>query len=564
MESQTLPAKEDILGYECRFAVFLQNRFSDQDLHVVKEIVHTKDGRQIPHLRKVYNYKRPFWVAKPAHRKYEQHREWESVDNLRKFESTQSKLGIYMARALGKPGFNGDVRSLLESPYVYGADILSTTLIKAKYLDAFPNLITPYSVACFDTEKDMINGTEEINMATISFKDKIYTAINKSVFAGYPDVINQLKQKMDRYLGEYVKKRNIKWEVELVDSDTDIIINCMNKMHAWKPDFMAIWNINFDLPLMEKALLKKGINPADVFSDPSIEKEFRYFRYKQGPNKRITDSGVVNSLKPAEQWHTLYAPCTSYFIDAMCVYQKIRMQDGAEPSYALDSILQKELGIRKLNFTQAEHLSKVDWHIFMQSKHPFEYVIYNVFDCISMEELDEKTLDLSYTLPLFSEASDFANFKSQPRRLADKLHFECLSKNLVIGVTSSKLKTELDKLTIPIADIIVALPAEMRTNDGLRCIVENENLATNIYAFGADLDIAAAYPTNQAVMNMSKETTKRELISIEGKEWEDVKMQTFNLSGGYTNALEIGTHLLNLPDLTTLLEDFKSERKLIK
>lgn len=492
MGKNKLPPKEEILGYECRFVVFCQSRFSDRDLHIVKEIIHTKDGRQIPHVRKLYDYKRPFWVAKPAHRKYEQHREWEDMDNLRKFETTQSRLGVSIARALGKPGFNGNIRELYNSPYLYGADILSTTLIKQQYLSKFPELITPYTVACFDIEKDMKLGTNEINMATISFKDKVYTAVDKSFFAGYSDVVNRLHKTMDKYLSEYVKKRNIKWEVEIVDSDVDVIINCMNKMHEWKPDFMAIWNMNFDIPLMEESLRKKGIDPADVFSDPCVEKEFRFFRYKQGPNKKITDSGKVMPLKPAEQWHTLYTPSSSYFIDAMCTYQKIRMQEGSEPSYALDAILNKELGIRKLNFKEAEHLEKADWHIYMQTKYPFEYVIYNVFDCISMEELDEKTTDLSYTLPLFSEASDFANFKSQPRRLADKLHFVCLEKGKVMGVTSEKLKSELDQKTVPLSDLIVTLPAELRTNDGLRCIEENPNLVTNIYTNVADLDVSAA------------------------------------------------------------------------
>lgn len=47
---------------------------------------------------------------------------------------------------------------------------------------------------------------------------------------------------------------------------------------------------------------------------------------------------------------------------------------------------------------------------------------------------------------------------------------------------------------------------------------------------------------------------------MEGKEWEQVKMQTINLSGGYTNAVEFCTELLNLPDLYTLLQSFIEDR----
>lgn len=486
MPKQDLPSKEDILGYECRFVVFCQNKYQDKDLHIVKEIIHTKDGRQIPNVRKIYDYKRDFYIASKANRKYTQPKEYEELDKLKKFTTTQSKMPIAIARALGNPGFSGDIRKLFETPYLYGADILSTALIKEKYATAFPDLITPYSVAAFDTEKDMINGTDQINMATISFKDRVYTAIDKSFFEGRTDVINGLHKALDKYLSEYVKKRNIKWEVELVDSDADIVIQCMKRMHQWKPDFMNIWNMNFDIPLMEKTLRDKGIDPADVFSDPSVEKPFRFFRYKQGPNKKITDSGKVMPLKPAEQWHTLYTPSSSYFIDGMCVYQKLRIAAGSEQSYALDAILQKELGIRKLKFKEAEHVQKAEWHVFMQKNYPFEYVIYNVFDCISLEELDEHTSDLQFSVPLFSGFSDFVNFKSQPRRLADKLHFDFLAKGKVIGVTSSLLKSELDQKTIPLSDLIITLPAELRTNNGLRCIKEHPNLRTALYAFVAD------------------------------------------------------------------------------
>lgn len=554
--------KEDILGYECRFVVFCNNRRSSNDLHLIKEIIHTKDGRQIPNLRKIYNYKRPFWVANKANRRYTQPKEWEDVSKLRRFETTQSRLPVAIARALGNPGWNGNIRTLYENPYLYGADILSTALIKEKYQTSFPNLITPFSVAAFDTEKDMINGTEEINMATISFKERVFTAVRKDFFQGQANIEKRLRESLDKYLAEYVKKRNITWEIKLVDTDIDIIRSCMNKMHEWKPDFMNIWNINFDIPLIEKSLRNKGIDPADIFSDPSIEPEFRHFRYKEGPAQKITDSGVVMSLKLEERWHTLYTPSSSYFIDGMCVYQKLRIASGSEPSYSLDAILGKELGIRKLNFKEAEHVKKAEWHMFMQKHHPFEYVIYNVFDCISLEELDEKTKDLQFSLPLFSGCSDFSNFKSQPRRLVDDLHFKCLAKNKVIGVTSSLLKSDLDKETIPVKDIIITLPPELRTRDGLKRIEGLNNLVTNIYAFAADLDVSSAYPTNETVFNISKETTRKELCSIENKEWDEIRTQTLNLSGGYTNAVEICTELLNMPSLNDLLKAFKTNRNI--
>lgn len=555
--------KDQILGYEPRHVVFSKSKFgSGDDIHYVKEIVHTRDGRTFPNTRIWKNYKRDFYVTQKGHRNHKQPKEWEDINKLNKFTTTQTQLNDNIAKALGMPGFKGDYKSLFRSPYLYGADILSTAVLKRMYQDKFPELITPYSVAAFDTEKDMVRGTDQINMATISFKGRVYTAVVKSFFEGHSNVIPRLKEALVKYIGEYVTKRNIDWEIELVDTDIDVIKRCMAKGHEWQPDFMAIWNMNFDVPLMLDALARERIDPATIFSDPSLPREFQFFNYKQGPNKKITDSGKVFPLKPSDQWHTVFCPASFYFIDPMCAYRRIRLADGEEPSYALDAILDKKLGIRKLKFKEADHLSKGDWHIFMQQNYPFEYVIYNVFDCVSMEELDEVTNDLQFSLPSQSGCSDFANFKSQPRRLVDDLHYVCLNQDKVIGVTSDELKTDLDKETLGLEDWICTLPAALIADNGLRLIEEDPNLSTNIRVHVADLDVAASYPNGGAVFNISKETTLTEVCSLEGIDEETLRLQSINLSGGQTNAVEFCTTLLGFPDPDVLLDLMISELNL--
>ena len=60
-------------------------------------------------------------------------------------------------------------------------------------------------------------------------------------------------------------------------------------------------------------------------------------------------------------------------------------------------------------------------------------------------------------------------------------------------------------------------------------------------------------------MNVSKETTVRELVDIEGIPTEVHRQQTINLSGGATNAIEFCTTMYNFPELVTLLEDFRKQ-----
>jgi len=76
------------------------------------------------------------------------------------------------------------------------------------------------------------------------------------------------------------------------------------------------------------------------------------------------------------------------------------------------------------------------------------------------------------------------------------------------------------------------------------------------------LDVAASYPNGEVCFNVSKETTSKELISINNLSVNNnrVKMQIINFSGGATNAVEFCTELMNLPTLEkwveTIDEDF--------
>lgn len=557
-------AKEDIVGIECRFATFIEPaQGSKDDYHLVKELVHLKDGRQVPNLRVIKNYKRPFYITRKAFQKHKDKKEWESLDKLQKFETTQSKLTMSIARALDQPGFKGSLRRLCNNPYVYGADITSTALLKQSYMDRFPGLNTKHSVAVLDIETDVVFGTGEIIMATVSFKDRVITCINE-VFLG-----NLLKaapllldQAMAKYLGEYVEKRKINWTYKFSSSPANLIIDLFKEVHEYKPDFLAIWNIDFDLPKITDALEKENVSPADVFSDPSVPINSRFFKYVKGPTQKVTASGKITPIKPSAQWHVATAPASFYFIDAMCAYRQIRVGGAEEPSYSLNSILMKHLGIRKLKFTQTDHLGDgLAWHIEMQTNYKIEYVIYNVFDCVGVEELDEKTLDLALSLHGMAGCSDYGKFNSQPRRLVDDLHHYVLKNcNMVIGTTGEDMKTDFDAMTVGLDGWIVMLPAANVADNGLCLIEGNPHIRTNIRAHTGDLDVSASYPNGEVVFNISKATTRKELIAIIGITEQQRRMQGINLSGGPTNGAEFCQEIFKAPTFDKFYERYLKDR----
>lgn len=562
--------KQDVVGYECRHVVHCTPKdWSIPDMHFVKEIVHLKDGRRVSNTRKIFDYKRPFWIDREAfvpeqHRKYKQKKERQKLENLTEYKCTQRDLVTQIARVL-KDNRGRSLKQVCRSPYVYGADILSTAIIKKEYQTRFPKCESPYSVCALDIESDMLDESKKILMCTITMDNRAYTVIDRAFLKGYTeseDIWKQrLNEKMTQYLGHVVDKRKMEWEVLFVDLPASVVTQTFKKLHEWKPDILAVWNMDFDIPKMAAELENANINPADVFSDPSVPPDYRFYKYKQGRARKVMANGKVTPVPPEDRWHTAFFPASFYVIDAMCAYRGIRNQKPRAGSYSLDSILTLEIGHGKLKFTEADHLRAGDWHIFMQSQFPFEYVIYNVYDVVGMLELDEKTMDLSAALPKSAKHSDFQHFRSQPRRLVNDFHYTCLRDGYVIGTTSDQMSHELDKHVIGMDGWVVALPAFMIAENGLEITLSADgkkwHLISSIYGQVADLDVSAAYPTNEVVGNVCQETTFRELGAIDGVTEEVRRTQGINLTGGYSNAVEFCVNMFHVPDFMQLLDAYE-------
>jgi hypothetical protein len=223
-----------------------------------------------------------------------------------------------------------------------------------------------------------------------------------------------------------------------------------------------------------------------VFSDPRVPAKYRHFKYKEGSSQKITQGGKVTPIHPADRWHVATCPATFWFIDSMCTYKKLRIAAGNEPSYALDAILHTHLDLGKLKFTETDHLTGLGWHMEMQRLYKLEYIIYNIFDCIALELLDEKTGDISSAFPVQCGVSEYRSFSQNPRRIADDLHFYCLNNDLVMGSTSDEMVTELDKHVIDMNGWIVTLPAFLATGNGLPIIRELPATRSMFFAHNSD------------------------------------------------------------------------------
>lgn len=433
-------SEQEVIAKECRFAIHMPSRRTPDgetpDVHLIKEILHFPDGTTKPNVRFRKNFKRTFYVTQPPHRNHQQKKEYEPVEKLNRYECTQSDLPFHVAKALNKFTTRPQLRQLAESPYLYGSDISSSAIIKHEYATTWPDKVTPYRVAYFDIETDVLHKSDDPVMATLIFENKVLTVALKSFVENRGDPHAELQKRLDKYLSTYLDKFKLEVEFVLVDHTVDLIKMCIARAHEWSPDFLAIWNIDFDIPRILDTLKKYNVDPKDVFSDPRLPPELRFCKYKKGSTKKVTASGQTKPKNPSEQWHSLYCPAGFYAICAMCSYRFIRQGAQELAYYSLDFVLDHELGLRKLTFKETEGIVEegtLDWHIYMQDRYPFEYIAYNIFDCIGMLELETRTNDLAASLPVGSGFTDFARFNSQTKKFADKYYFFLMDRECVLG-----------------------------------------------------------------------------------------------------------------------------------
>lgn len=574
-----LPSKDEILGYECRHAVYLPgDPRSPNDAVFIKEIIHCKDGRKIPNERLVVNFQRDFYITREGYQKHKDKKQSELINRLQKHTCTQKQMLPKIGKMFKRNLNNLQLKQLARSPYLYGTDISTPAIIKYGYRKRWPDCSSEARVAVLDIETDMIRGTEEIICISVTSKESIVIAVVKEFIESVPNWKYQLEQKFEYYLSKMenkkkkkdsdeiivetnnlIEQRKLKLEIIEADTPGQACAAVIKRAHEIKPDWMAVWNIDFDLPRVVAALTNDGYNLADVFSDPSVPPEFRYFHYKQGAQSKLTASGKHMPLAPDERWHVCTTPSSFYWIDAMCVYSMIRKAQGRKQSYALDAILDEELGMRKLKFEEANAYEKGAWHTFMQTNYKIEYLVYNIFDCVSVELLDEKTKDLSITISELCEHSEYRHMNSTPQQLADDLHFFYLDRGRVIASKSDEMADENDDSVVSMDGWIITLAAHLVADEGLKLFSDVPKIRSLWRMWVSDLDVKSAYPYTQIILNISKATTMLELCSIEGVLEQDRRIAGLNITGGDVNAIDFCTRLYKAPQLIQLAEVYEKE-----
>jgi hypothetical protein len=431
----------------------------------------------------------------------------------------------------------------------------SVSFIKKMYDDRVPDgKQTKYKVATFDIETDVFKGEtiedHPITIVSVAMDDHVYVTVNKEWLPKkfHRGAYKILQTLLIKYLKKYTDK-GLTANFVLCEDETETIKKAIQKAHEWKPDILAIWNMNFDIRHIERRSEVLGFNLKLLWADPDIPAPAAEYKYVEGRSFRVTASGKTMTIPPAARWHSVTISASFTIIDAMCTYRNLRSQAGEEPSYSLDAILGKELGERKLKFKEADKYVKLAWHQFMQKNYPMEYIIYNVFDSYSMILLDRKTSDLEMVFPQMMEYCPYSTAGFSSTKNDIYMYFFSRSQGYIMGSPDfgDKEKDKNKPKALSPKGWIVTLPAANMVAKGARCLKELAERVTNIFKFTMDEDLVGAYPSIGAGANVSKETTKNEIVCVKGVDPEQSKRANINIMSGNVNALDYGTQMFDLP-----------------
>lgn len=512
---------EGVKGLEMHHGVYVRHPNKEDDAIFVKEYIHKTDGARVPRLRMYENFKRPFWITKPGFRNHEEKKEWEEVGKLQRYNSTDAKLTGAVRDALNMPYFQGSKRQLNRNPYIYGTEVSLHSLLKYRYQKRFPDCIHPSSsVAALDTETDVLNDKDAFNliMCSVAYEKTVYVSVLKDFVKRFPNPKELIEKTCVKMMPEYFGPGgDYQLEVVLVDDAGAVAKTCLDWTHAQKPDWLSIWNLDFDFPVIESNLQRHGYNVADTLCDPFVPKPYRYYKYRQGQKTKMAESGRETTKAPYEQWHTVIAPATFQWIDAMCVYHDLRKAGGKQDGYGLDHVLNKFLNRGKLKHEECKAPEGTfTWHVEMQRDWPLEYVAYNIFDSLGLLLLDKKIKDIEQAVGVQLGYSEYHDMCSNPRRLQTDATFFCLENGYVIGTVSDQMETELDHLVTDRTGWVVTLNAYMMRQPGFQVFHDTPSLIGRVFAHCADLDIEGTYPNEENALNISKATTRFEVSRIQG------------------------------------------------
>lgn len=566
------------------------------DAVTVSEHLHYDNGDVEPNIRIIRKPVKTIYVTKKQFQsQHTEKKERERIDHCDVFHIPNWDFTRQAYKALYGflPNQKVHPGKVMDSPYLYGGSASIESRIKIKYRKDFDKTgytLAPITTGMFDTEISLVEGREgDLLCATLTHENQVYTTVNKQwmqkVVGGQrlPATLADLEklstETLEPIIDElFTKNKNLsklrgklpfKFFYHEGASAKEMLEWIFARLHENQTTFIGIWNLGYDIGQIVRLCEEYNLDPAQLFSHPSIPPEIRYFRYKEDKKR---------TAHIADKWHWVSSTSYSQWVDLMAIYNRLRVVNGKESSYALNYILQKNKITGKLKWGIGPNTSKEDivrlsrleavegspdWHREMSLNFFLEYVVYNQWDSVSLQCLEWLNQD-TFALRILSDNTPVANFPRQTIKNQDTLHYEWMDKGYVMGTTGKNMEEEYDDELESAGGAVLDAFRVDRT--GLKVIEEYPTLVSQIHVYVSDVDFSQMYPTVMENANISKETKVSTVFCVIGEHVKappgqaGVECLYSYLISPQDNAHNLGRDFFNTPSFSEVLERYSQHR----
>lgn len=441
-------------------------------------------------------------------------------------------------------------------------DPLEQPVILNTYVDGERKKIITYALINdeYKGQKEVMNNVEEYSKY---LKEFLINHIKEISFGSNEDKAKQVKDILLPYVEDFTFEVVFtKDEVEVIKGLNKRIFNGLN------PDYLLIYNAQYDINHMVNRLIKLGEEPYDMFEYKDCG-EYHYINTKN------------QKADPTERFHFFDFRNPTKVLDQLLVYYQLR-KGKMFNKYSLDATAKRELGIGKLDYsTICNYIGDfpyVDYKSFLT---------YNIVDTITMLMIDLITNDIfNIVYKRFKATVDWNNITRSIARTSAVFDFYPFLDGYVQGNNINKLLIDLPEYKIKklvrgnqglkeVIDRLKTTAHSKREDNPYRItggLVTTPNLISdkikrnNIFNIPIkgyakfrllmDYDATALYPSDMQVNNSSVDTLYGKFRYIDKKELSDTDSRKIALAMINRNPVSIGNTMYSLPSMNDIINNY--------
>lgn len=503
----------------------------------------------------------PIYIVKPEYRTYKYNKPEERIEHMDKVIVNFSDVKDYIAKEAGPWGqaikdkakamedFNIE-NQLLKWPYCYGCDFLPEFYFMHEWFEHYPLRIPKISKAYLDIETDIMDYSPELDrLADSAFAPvNVVSVIMEEQKESYQFVLRPFIPKKDGYTDNEYKARYAKYEKQLVahkwlmehldehiedlhnrfdstygyldykfreyEKEIDLIADVFRYINSRKPNFCMMWNMRFDIQYLYYRIITLGYDPASIMCSPEIPDNI--CRFKEDRTTFLIE----------KQFDFFHCSSFTQYICQMRLYSSIRKSQHKLRSYSLNSIADRELKDKKVEYPENANIKLFpyeDWILFL---------IYNRKDTLLQLGIERKTNDITtYYMRAMKNQTPYNKIFRETHLLRDvrEIYFE--KEGWVQGNNLNTIEERVDEKAKKFFEgdsedddnggetktsFKGAINAEPTMNDYVGEMLMGVQ-SNNLFSNSMDYDMGAFYPSTKIASNMDAITLLYKASFINGE-----------------------------------------------